>query len=63
MRLSKLSLIAASLLSNVFNAKTTYFNGLKELDFRNKPKVKKRNLKRKKKMNLKQKIRTRKRKI
>ncbi|EAL5963698.1 hypothetical protein KJK83_001609 [Campylobacter jejuni] len=57
MRLNKLSLITASLLSSVFNVKTIYFNGLKELDFRNKPKIKKRNLKRKKKMTSKQKIR------
>ncbi|EEP2054350.1 hypothetical protein HA645_000080 [Campylobacter coli] len=60
MRLSKLSLIAASLLSNVFNAKTAHFNGFLELDFKNKPKLKKQSFKRKKKMTSKQKIRLKK---
>ncbi|EAK7651767.1 TPA: hypothetical protein R5373_000099 [Campylobacter jejuni] len=59
----ELSLAAFKLLNSVFKTKTTHFNGFLELDFKNKPKLKKQSFKRKKKMGAKQKIRLRKRKI
>ncbi|HED0575657.1 TPA: hypothetical protein R4K34_000104 [Campylobacter jejuni] len=59
----ELSLSAFKLLNSVFKTKTAHFNGFLELDFKNKPKLKKQSFKRKKKMGAKQKIRLRKRKI
>ncbi|ECR2962555.1 hypothetical protein F1O02_05080 [Campylobacter jejuni] len=59
----ELSLVAFKLLNSVFKTKTAHFNGFLELDFKNKPKLKKQSFKRKKKMGAKQKIRLRKRKI
>lgn len=59
----ELSLAAFKLLNSVFKTKAAHFNGFLELDFKNKPKLKKQSFKRKKKMGAKQKIRLRKRKI
>ncbi|HHD0372510.1 TPA: hypothetical protein ACOS2E_001051 [Campylobacter jejuni] len=59
----ELSLAAFKLLNSVFKTKTAHFNGFLELDFKNKPKLKKQSFKRKKKMGAKQKIKLRKRKI
>ncbi|EAL6328542.1 hypothetical protein DST83_00110 [Campylobacter jejuni] len=59
----ELSLAAFKFLNSVFKTKTAHFNGFLELDFKNKPKLKKQSFKRKKKMGAKQKIRLRKRKI
>ncbi|EHF8844725.1 hypothetical protein OTG24_001547 [Campylobacter jejuni] len=59
----ELSLAAFKLLNSVFKTKTAHFNGFLELDFKNKPKLKKQSFKRKKEMGAKQKIRLRKRKI
>ncbi|EAH5378693.1 hypothetical protein Q7111_000323, partial [Campylobacter jejuni] len=53
----ELSLAAFKLLNSVFKTKTAHFNGFLELDFKNKPKLKKQSFKRKKKMTSKQKIR------
>ncbi|EAJ6062214.1 hypothetical protein DLK94_08435 [Campylobacter jejuni] len=54
----ELSLAAFKLLNSVFKTKTAHFNGFLELDFKNKPKLKKKqSFKRKKKMTSKQKIR------
>lgn len=47
-------------LNSVFKTKTAHFNGFLELDFKNKPKLKKQSFKRKKKMTSKQKIRLKK---
>ncbi|EOA3680241.1 TPA: hypothetical protein ACHDV1_001634 [Campylobacter jejuni] len=51
----ELSLAAFKLLNSVFKTKTAHFNGFLELDFKNKPKLKKQSFKRKKKMTSKQK--------
>ncbi|EAH5020328.1 hypothetical protein D7K97_02875 [Campylobacter jejuni] len=53
----ELSLVAFKLLNSVFKTKTAHFNDFLELDFKNKPKLKKQSFKRKKKMTSKQKIR------
>lgn len=52
----ELSLAAFKLLNSVFKTKTAHFNGFLELDFKNKPKLKKQSFKRKKKMTSKQKL-------
>ncbi|EAK6246302.1 hypothetical protein FBE90_07390 [Campylobacter sp. CFSAN093244] len=52
----ELSLAAFKLLNSVFKTKTAHFNGFLELDFKNKPKLKKQSFKRKKKMTSKQKV-------
>ncbi|MCW1682844.1 hypothetical protein OLS71_09770 [Campylobacter jejuni] len=52
----ELSLATFKLLNSVLT-KTAHFNGFLELDFKNKPKLKKQSFKRKKKMTSKQKIR------
>ncbi|MBX0472739.1 hypothetical protein IZI50_04380 [Campylobacter jejuni] len=44
----ELSLAAFKLLNSVFKTKTAHFNGFLELDFKNKPKLKKQSFKRKK---------------
>ncbi|EAH7143755.1 hypothetical protein FOX78_08380 [Campylobacter coli] len=56
----ELSLATFKLLNSVFKTKTAHFNGFLELDFKNKPKLKKQSFKRKKKMTSKQKIRLKK---
>ncbi len=43
----ELSLAAFKLLNSVFKTKTAHFNGFLELDFKNKPKLKKQSFKRK----------------
>ncbi|EAH7230210.1 hypothetical protein F9I35_08840 [Campylobacter jejuni] len=53
----ELSLATFKLLNSVFKTKTAHFNDFLELDFKNKPKLKKQSFKRKKKMTSKQKIR------
>ncbi|ENL5493993.1 hypothetical protein AB5I63_001844 [Campylobacter jejuni] len=52
----ELSLATFKLLNSVFKTKTAHFNGFLELDFKNKPKLKKQSFKRKKKMTSKQKL-------
>ncbi|EHK0252385.1 hypothetical protein P4Q18_001751 [Campylobacter jejuni] len=54
----ELSLATFKLLNSVFKTKTAHFNGFLELDFKNKPKLKKQSFKRKKKMTSKQKNQT-----
>ncbi|HEG8370897.1 TPA: hypothetical protein SF231_001876, partial [Campylobacter jejuni] len=44
----ELSLAAFKLLNSVFKTKTAHFNDFLELDFKNKPKLKKQSFKRKK---------------
>lgn len=46
--MTELSLATFKLLNSVFKTKTAHFNGFLELDFKNKPKLKKQSFKRKK---------------